>query len=117
MTIALSSDFIPHMVYKWRKSAKGNLEGYIRWSVTAFNTSDWWNDGTWTGPGPDIIIHHDNETLTLTDQNKGISIENVGKVTLSNGTVLTKMPEACYFKAWRDESSSGEDKYQLDMEW
>ena len=34
MTIALSSDFIPHMVYKWRKSAKGNLEGYIRWSVT-----------------------------------------------------------------------------------
>ena len=34
MTIALSSDFIPHMVYKWMKSPTGNLQGYIRWSVT-----------------------------------------------------------------------------------
>ena len=51
----------------------------------------------------------------MTGQNKGLSI---GTVTLSNGTELTKMPEACYFKAWRDESPSSDgDKYQLDMEW
>ena len=34
MTIALSSDFIPHMVYKWRVNEKRNLKGYIEWSVT-----------------------------------------------------------------------------------
>ena len=52
MTIALSSDFIPHMVYKWRKSAKGNLEGYIRWSVTgesANNTGCPICPETWVG--------------------------------------------------------------------
>lgn len=47
MTIALSGDFIPHMVYKWMKSPTNNLEGYIEWSVTAFNTSDWGDIKTW----------------------------------------------------------------------
>ena len=47
MTIALSSDFIPHMVYKWMKSPTGNLEGYIRWSLTAFNVSDWGDINHW----------------------------------------------------------------------
>ena len=49
MTIALSGDFIPHMVYKWMKSPANetNLEGYIEWSVTAFSTSDWGDIQTW----------------------------------------------------------------------
>jgi len=60
-TIAISSDFIPHMFYKYFVSTDNSLSGYMNHSLSVFNTSDWdrdksiWPigvDGNPVWPGP-----------------------------------------------------------------
>ncbi|XP_049838929.1 anoctamin-5-like isoform X1 [Schistocerca gregaria] len=46
--IAYTSDFIPRLVYKYAYSPDGSLKGYIDFSLSAFNTSDYG-----PGMGPD----------------------------------------------------------------
>ena len=108
MTIALSGDFIPHMVYKWMKSNETNLEGYIEWSVTAFNTSDWgdintWNKTkekglNWTGPGVDIIGKADNGDFYLLDPDTCRGPHCDQDAVIVDGKSYPKMPDKCYFK-------------------
>ena len=105
MTIALSGDFIPHMVYKWMKSPENNLKGYIEWSVTAFNTSDWgdiqmWNlgNGSWNGPGADIIGKADNNTFYLLDPDTCRGPQCTQDAVVVDGKSYPKMPDQCYFK-------------------
>jgi len=38
--LSLTSEFIPRLVYKYRFSTDGTLKGYIDWSLSHFNISD-----------------------------------------------------------------------------
>merc|ERR1712141_851701 len=53
-TIAASSEFIPHMVFKYFQSDDGkSMKGYVGWSLSVFDTNDFgWTDDntTWLGP-------------------------------------------------------------------
>ena len=41
--IGYTSDAIPRMVYHYAYSANSNLEGYVEFSLSKFNTSDFQN--------------------------------------------------------------------------
>lgn len=52
LVIAFTSDFIPRTVYRYGFSPNNNLEGYVPWTLTTFNTSYWGNpaDPDYIGP-------------------------------------------------------------------
>lgn len=88
ITIALASDFVPHMVYKYGYGAH-SLEGYINFTLTTFHTSDWGNKTDEDWPGPNVC--KDNDTCW------------------DGG-----FPDTCYFKGYR--ADEGPD-YKIDETW
>ena len=38
--IAITSDFIPQLVYKYSYSTSGNMQGYVNFTLSYFNTTD-----------------------------------------------------------------------------
>ena len=38
--IAITSDFIPQLVYKYSYSPSGNMQGYVNFTLSFFNTTD-----------------------------------------------------------------------------
>ena len=72
------------------------------------------DNGNWTGPGKDIINKTTDDTFYLIDPSTCLNCSE--KVTV-NDREYPVMPEVCYFKAFRDEGASSEEKYELDMEW
>lgn len=95
LTIALSSDFVPHMVYQYYFNTRdynanspnkpNTLQGFVNFSLTTFYTKDWGNDSSsddWLGP------------QSWKD---------------SNATLF----ETCQFKAYREDSPD----YNLSGTW
>jgi len=87
ITIALASDFIPHLVYKYGYSDNRSLQGFVNFTLTVFKTADWGNMSSpdWVGP----------------------------ESYKTNETAIAEFPDTCYFKAKR----TGSPDYELDEAW
>ncbi|XP_040579928.1 anoctamin-5 isoform X2 [Lepeophtheirus salmonis] len=59
ITIALASDFIPRMVYSYVHSEDSTLRGYVKYTLTEFNTSVWGNQTFTDWPGPKSLKEKD----------------------------------------------------------
>ena len=57
--LAFTSELIPKLVYRYRYSEEGDLTGYVEWSLSKFNVSDFK-----TRERPD----HPNATVPYTKQ-------------------------------------------------